>query len=160
MIPERRILVLTFVVVAVVLVGAIYFLPRYRARNMAETAVASYNNALAAALRDVNPNLLDGYVDANEKTRVTAYMSQLAGEGVFMDASLLDSKVEQIVSEPPTVTVKTTEQWRYVKRDKKTGTARGAPVEDREVLIYTLVPQDGRLVVHESLFAEGSGEKP
>lgn len=156
-------LMLIGIAVALLLViGLLYFGPKYGTSAKAERAIARYNAALSDALREVDPNLLAGYAHDNEIGRVTTYFTELNGRGVYMEAELLELTVVNVASQSPTVTADTVERWRYIERNRETGQTYGQAVEEEQRLTYTLIPRDGDLVVYLSLLQDDkpAGAKP
>ena len=156
---RRRVVVLTSLLLVAALVGAAaYFGPMYQNRVKAQRAISAYNVALSAALYDVNPALIGDYAGERELSRVREYFTELAGRGVFMDAEMLSLRMEDVRSQPPTITAHTVERWRYVERDKRTGKKIGQEIVENEKLTYTLVLRNGVLIVHLSRLDEESLE--
>ncbi len=141
-------------VVAIALAAAIPLTLRYLRDQEVRKAITDYDVALVQALSNLNPDLLGDTVTDRERGRVTSYMTSLWGRGVYVEGDLLEMKVETVTSAEPTVTAIVRERWRYVERDRKNRKQVGSPVTENNHLTYTLVRQNGRLVVHLSEFVE------
>jgi hypothetical protein len=153
---RKTLIAIAGVVALVTLVAAVLLLPAFSTREQARRSIAAYNTALAAALYEVDPELVADYADEREMGRLRSYFTELSGRGVFMEADLLALDVETVSSEGTTVTATTRERWRYVERYSSSAVQIGEPVEEEQKLIYTLVPRDGELVVYLSELREES----
>ncbi|MDP2183835.1 MAG: hypothetical protein Q8K99_14900 [Actinomycetota bacterium] len=146
---SRRILQWAVVVVLVVALVAPFALRYYR-KQEARRVISRYAVLLSEGLENLTPEIVGEVASAEEVSRVGTYSTRLWGNNIRLESDLLELQILEVVSQEPTVTVKVKERWRYVERDRKSGAALGEEREETQLLDYTLVRANGKLIVYRS----------
>lgn len=154
---SRRLLISILAALAVVAAAAPLAVTQYRKYEVRKT-VSRYDVLLSHALETLQPEVMNEIADQGEVSRIGTHSTYLWGNGLVLESDLLELEVRSVESQGTTITAVVEERWRYLERDRESGKPLGEPTEERQVLTYTLVRRDGRLIVYEAEVEQPEGD--